>query len=261
MAGLMGSAEAAENLLVNGDFNTGALTPWTGAGTITNNACVVTSGQSVTQTVATVVGTKYYVAATAGSGTFSSYTMTAQPTAGGPPDGTKVKGAGARVGSSRMGFVFEARTTSTNIVLAGTVIGGFAESIVYDDVVLFELPPSKFAGRYAGTASTVVAIDPPPLSNAINRRVVARITSDSRLFIMDGTAIHAGIVFNDGTFDLALNPPPAGFGANRVTGTATVKGRRLTLTFPGAGVFAVNELSDQVASTVTMKFVITRVGN
>jgi hypothetical protein len=66
---------------------------------------------------------------------------------------------------------------------------------------------------------------------------------------------------NDGTFDLALNPPPAGLGANRVTGTATVKGRRLTLTFPGAGAFGVDELNDPITSTATVKVVLTRVGN
>ena len=79
----------------------------------------------------------------------------------------------------------------------------------------------------------MIAIDPLPLSNLINRRVVARITADSRLFIIDGASIHAGLILNDGTFDLALNPPPAVL-SEPGDGDGDRKGRRLTLTFPGA---------------------------
>ena len=191
---------------------------------------MVDTGQTVLQTVTTVVGLTYYVANAGGS--FVTHTITAQPSAGGAADGTK-SGSGL-FGNVRVGFLFEATSTSTNIVLSGVPVGPSGGTITFDDAVPTSCRRRSLPGAYAGTASTVIAIDPLPLSNLINRRVVARITADSRLFIIDGASIHAGLILNDGTFDLALNPPPAGL-KEPGDEDGDRKGRRLTLTFPGAG--------------------------
>src|SRR5688572_26112131 len=176
---LLASA-GAQNLLVNGDFETGQLAPWTG-GTVAadpDGGFLCTSAGTLSQTVTTTAGTRYLVAADLlVTGPFgSSATITASKAVGGGVDGTRsipfntftpfvVRGS----------LVFTATSNSTIISFAGFNIG-LPGNVTVDDAVMLEVEPTTLDGRYKGSITTTLSVATLELSNKSARKITARIT-------------------------------------------------------------------------------------
>src|SRR5678816_3214028 len=159
-------ATHAANVLTNGDFETGSFVPWTASGdahigtlaagtTVYGlHSCFVDSGSfagKLEQTVPTTIGALYYLALDVlafDPNSDTNFTISGTPAAGGAADGSRT----FQVYNSAAHYTlfFHATTASTKVVidLAGT-------SIV-DNIQLIRLPPSPRAGKYTGTAKTVL---------------------------------------------------------------------------------------------------------
>src|SRR5215207_2904472 len=81
---------SAQNLIVNGDFETGLIAPWSGGSIIGNGTGFTgTSTTSITQTVATTAGARYLVTAdNLGAGFALPGSLVAVPTGSGTLDGS-----------------------------------------------------------------------------------------------------------------------------------------------------------------------------
>lgn len=241
---LVADAAALTSLLGNGDFATaGVLAPWTavsGSPTVAGGFCTLDNA-TIRQTVTTTVGGRYYLSLDAlGLGTLS---FSAGPAGGGAPDASGPLTFGTR------SVIFTASAASTAVTVTGSSIG-FAPSV--DNVVLVELGANPLTGRYAGTVTETSALEGVALSNTASRRVRAAVDEDGRLFVLDGAGVvWAGMLFSDATFLLRAQ------GAVH-RGTATVKGRRVELTFSGALPGAQDEGGNAVNGTLTTRIVLTR---
>jgi hypothetical protein len=252
---LLGSA-IAQNLIVNGDFETGAISPWTG-GTIAADPAggfYATSTGTLTQTVMTTASTQYLLSADLIISGIAAPTATisAVPSAGGAPNGLRTVTANLLTpGFMRVSLLFTASSASTNVNFAATVVP-FPSTITVDNVTLFEVEPSKLVGKYGGNIVTTVSLTNPELSNKSGRKATARITEDNRIYIIDGSqAIFAGVILNNGIFDINSQSTSAG-------GQAKIQGKRIQLEFNTASLFAVDITGTPVANTVTNKVVLTR---
>src|SRR5206468_2405409 len=102
---------------------------------------------------------------------------------------------------TRIGFVFTASSTSTNVSFNATGAGTGAGTI--DNVVLYELTPSPHAGRYTGNATTALIAGVPAVSDKTSHRIAARIDAEGLILVLDGTSeLHAGVILNDNTFEV-----------------------------------------------------------
>jgi hypothetical protein len=251
---LLGSA-IAQNLIVNGDFETGVIGPWTG-GTIAANPAggfYATSTGTLTQTVMTTASTQYLLSADLIlSGTIPSATISAVPTAGGAPDGLRsVTGNLVSPEFMRVFLLFTASSASTNVNFAATAVP-FPSTITLDNVTLFQVEPSKLAGRYGGNIVTTVSLTSPELTNKSGRKATARITDDNRIYIIDGSqAIFAGVILNNGIFDMNTLSTSTG-------GQAKIQGKRIQLEFDTTSLFATDVAGTPVLNTVKNKIVLTR---
>lgn len=268
-AGLLGSS-LAQNLLVNGNFETGALAPWKGPGNVAPEGpggsfiCYVLEASGVEQTVATKPGVRYYLAADVFVTTAGTGTVSAVPAAGGSSDGAFTV-TGPTPSGVRRRVTFTASTSSTNIVLQvgapvpPTVVErGGSGPVFFDNVALYELSPSTLAGRYRGLAITTLTVSKPAATNKTSRKVAARINREGRIVMLDGTTnVYAGQIFNDGVFDLAVGLTDTG--VIRAQGKATLTANGIQLSLPGASLPAVDEGSAPVENTVTTEVFLSRV--
>ena len=252
---------SAQNLLTNGNFETGELSPWTGQGIVSSEGagdgfvCYVPEFNRVSQTAVTKPGTRYYLAADAILFNAGTINFSAEPAAGGEPDG-KVTASGGGGILVRKSVTFTASSASTNVVLH---FQGGSDPTYFDNVVLYELSPSKLAGRYTGVASLTVAVNDPNVANESIRKVTARITAEGRIVILDGTTnIYAGLILDDGTFDLAIGLTEVG--VVRVQGKAGVSGKHVRFRFKGPSLPAVDEVFTRLDNTVTTELALIRVG-
>jgi hypothetical protein len=261
----------AQNLLLNGDFelNGGSLTNWTGGGVLTTVAtahtCTLTDS-SEQQTVATEVGTKYYVAidVVPSGASLATSTLSAVPAAGGAPDGIRTFSSGPIIPpgttSNRIGLIFTASSASTNITFSVTGTGaiGFpviiSGSAAFDNAVLYKLAPSTYAGRYSGNAATSVSITSPAVSSKVTVRAAGRVAPDGQVVAVVGSSqVLSGIVLNDGTFEVG-----SGFG---LITKGTLKSRsRLAFSVPGTALPAFDINGALLPNTVTTNVTLTRVG-
>jgi hypothetical protein len=252
---LLGSA-IAQNLIVNGDFETGAISPWTG-GTIAADPAggfYATSTGTLTQTVMTTASTRYLLSADMliSGVAVPSATISAVPTAGGAPDGSRtVTGNILTPGFMRVFLLFTASSASTNVNFAAISVP-FSTTITVDNVTLFQVEPSKLVGKYGGNIVTTLSLTDPELSNKSARKATARITDDNRIYILDGSqAIFAGIILNNGVFDLNSQSTSTG-------GQAKILGKRIELQFNTTALFAADITGTPVPNTVKNKVVLTR---
>jgi hypothetical protein len=252
-----GASHAVTNLITNGDFASGQLTPWTatGSATITNGVCALDNA-SIKQTIATVVGTRYYLSASinVGFGAGANVTISATPATGGPADGTRT----ISYVYGKSAIIFTASSASTVITLAGAPPpGGFGGAPSVDDIRLAVLPPSRFAGRYIGTFTTTLASTDPALRQATAKRVVARIGQDGRIVIfVDATTIQVGRIFNDRSFDLSIIPS---FNVT-FSGIATATPNHLDLRGATSDSSAVDDLGVIVTGKTSVRYLLTRTG-
>src|SRR4030095_12789442 len=185
------SYASAQNLIVNGDFETGMITPWTG-GTIAPDISFgfnATTSGTLTQTVMTTASTKYLLSADLliSGIALPTATISAVPGAGGAPDGTRTVTANlVSPGFMRVFLLFTASSASTNVNFTATAVP-FSSTITVDNVTLFEVEPSKLVGRYGGNIITTVSLTNPELTNKSGRKATARITDDNRIYIIDGS--------------------------------------------------------------------------
>jgi opacity protein-like surface antigen len=272
-----------QSLLTNGSFETGALSPWTGTGTVSATVpagfnCTIPTAGSISQTVSTVPGRNYYLAVDSSiyMGSTAIVTMSAVPSVGGTPDGTITLPSTIGIGPNRTKLNFTASTSSTTISIS--VSGAPIIPVTVDNVVLYSLTPSQHKGAYTGMANVSLKTTNPVLENKSTRRIIARIDAENRITILDGTdKIYSGLLLNDGTFDLAIGssttlamgipgmpPMPGSSVANRITGTATIKqtpqGKRIVISFTAPPLPALDELSTPVANSVKTTLVLTRTG-
>jgi hypothetical protein len=249
------AAHALPNLIVNGDFTGDILAPWISTGTPTVTGGVVTlNNATISQTVATVAGARYYFAMDPNlgfSGT-STLTLTAGP-AGGGTDGTQV--VPSSTGQIRGVLIFTASTASTKLSLVGTFvnIGGFATPPTVDNAALFKLAPSRFVGKYTGTLTTKMISAALGLSQKAASRLVAIVNTDGRIVIFnDATRIYGGQLFNDGGFDINFG------NFLRSTGTATFTGDILDLKVPSGNFPGIDEGGGIINATSSMRVMLTR---
>jgi hypothetical protein len=254
------TSATAQNLITNGDFETGLLTPWIG-GTVSADPAggfFATTSSTISQTVPTTAGTQYLFSGSLrinGTGFIgSTASMTAVPSGGGAPNGTRpVSPPIGTTGFIHASLLFTASTASTTLTFSFVPFPGFSDSITVDNVTLLEVAPGKLAGRYSGNNVTTLSLTTPELSNKTTRKVTARITDDNRIYILDGTqAIFGGIILNDGTFDLS-SPTVAS-----ASGTAKIRGKRIELEFGGPSLIASDFAATAIPNTVRNRVVLTR---
>lgn len=257
---VLAASAAAQNLITNGDFETGQLSPWTGGAVSADPAggFFATTASTISQTVPTAAGTQYLFsgsirlngAAFIGTGS----TMSATPSGGGAANGTRsVIPPVGFAGFVRASLLFTASSASTTLTFSFVPFPGLSDSITIDNVTLFAVEPSKLAGRYTGSIVTTLSLVTPELSNKSSRKVTARITEDNRIYILDGSqAIFGGIILNDGTFDLSSPTVPSG------GGTAKIRGKRIELEFDGPSLIVSDFSSTPIPNTVRNRIVLTR---
>lgn len=252
------ASASAQNLLVNGDLETGAAAPWTG-GTIAADPAGgfnLTSTASISQTVATTAGKRYFFSAdvlVAGGFPGVNASMSATPSGGITPDGTRTVGSAISTGVVRGSLLFTATSASTVVSFAVFQFPGPVSSLTIDNAILVEVEPSKLTGRYAGTNLTTVSLTNAELTNKTTRKVTARITEENLIYIIDGTqAIFSGVILNDGTFDVSS---PL---ALRAAGSGKVRGKRIELEFNGPTVTAFETTGTPIPHTVKNRIVLNR---
>jgi len=236
----LATAVHGQNLITNGDFETGTLTPWVatndaqiGSGLYalygTHSCAMATSAgglhiAKISQEVPTTPGTTYYLALDIvglESGSFSGYTISGVPGAGGSPDGSVI--LQAPFGPAHRTLIFHASTASTKIV-----IDMFGAASVVDNIRLIALPPNKNAGKYTGKAQTILSSAANSLSNKESIKLVARIATSGQIVLLEGgREFAAGILLPDGTLDIRLH------GQRKVV-TTTIRGTRIQFTINGA---------------------------
>ena len=249
---------SAQNLIVNGDFETGQLTPWTG-GTIAADPAggfFATTASTLSQTVPTTVGTKYLFSGMirVNGSLLLSINLIAGPAAGGASDGIRsVSSTLFTTGFFRGSLVFTASSASTKLSFLFSPFPGSTDTITIDNAELIEVEPTKFAGRYAGGVVTTLSLTDLELSNKSSRKITARITEDNLIYILDGTqAIFSGVILNDGTFDLSGQLLPSAFGKGKI------RGKRIELEFSGAALFASEPSGMPIPNTVRNRINLTR---
>jgi len=255
--GFLTSADA-QNLLVNGDFETGQLTPWIG-GTVSadpSGGVFATTAGTLTQTVATTAGKRYFVSADIllTGGFPGNASIAAKPSAGGAADGTRT--VNSVIGTAdfiHASLLFTASSASTDIALSIVPLPGFATSITVDDATMFEVTASKLTGKYSGNNVITLSLTNPDLTNKVSRKVSAVITEENRIYILDGAqAIFSGVILNEGPFDLSsvFNLQAAG--------TAKIRGKRIELEFNTNNLPAADTAGMPIPNVVANKIVLTR---
>jgi hypothetical protein len=258
---LTGATHAA-NVLTNGDFETGSFVPWTASGdahieTIGGgttdyglHSCFVDSGSfagKLEQTVPTNVGALYYLALDVlafDPNSDTNVTISGTPAAGAPADGSRT--FQARSGEHYT-LLFHATTASTKIAIE------FAGSCIIDNIQLIRLPASPRAGKYTGTAKTVLKSASHDVTNKSTAPLVARITTTGQIVILEGTGeFAAGILLPDGTLDIRLR------GRRQVFNT-TIEGGRISFVVNGFPPNLLDEGLNELAATVRTTYTLTRV--
>jgi hypothetical protein len=271
-AGLLTFSHAATNLVGNGDFETVSLSPWTGT-----NAAVVTAGTNhfceltgesanLQQVITTTVGTQYYIAADMVTDAFTAShgTLAVRAGVGGATVGSRPPNSNPGPLPTRVGFVFTATTATTNVIFT-LAPAGFEDQIectlTVDNVVVYELVPSRLAGRYSGRLTQKQSL-PSPDTTALKfvAATAARVAPNGLITILSAFGVSSGVIFSDGTFEVLGVTPPI---------KATIKGQRITYMFPTSvgfggpaltGADASNTSAATITPTTTTTFVLTRVG-
>jgi hypothetical protein len=269
------TAFAAQELLQNGDFETGSLAPWTvasGSAAIVPNAlahdggavnCQLTATAvnftpgtaSITQTVATNAGSRYLVRGSAQNGGSNAVTITATPSGGGAALAT----FGFDFTVQDNGAVFTATSASTVITASSSSFAGTSHLNV-DNISLMEIPASSpLAGKYTGVATSTVANETAKLSQKSTQAITARIGTDSGIVILQGGQfLHGGVVLDNGAYSIRAGGQPAGLGQ----GTAVIQGKTIRFTVPGFSLgqgFFTDHLGN-VLGAASLTFKLTRVG-
>lgn len=225
------AAKGATNLVQNPGFDD-SLTSWMVTGTVTavntgdgNLRCSIVNG-TLTQSIPTQEGVRYYVALdVSSSGLPSTNTLKASATGGAELADRSLP---FTFTNSRSGMFFVATSNSTDISVTSSSDPIISGNLFVDNVVVYEAPTSTaFAGRYTGTAAVEDFVEDPALKSKSSRRIVAHVTNDNRITILDRGTVQTGVLLNDGTLELNL-------GALAVQGTATIRGKRITVTLPDA---------------------------
>jgi hypothetical protein len=247
---------SAQNLLVNGDFEAGTLSPWQGGELFANPSGGLCGrvgepriGDTLWQSVATVPGQRYLLSGELRSeDEFPSACTAIARSHAGSVDGARH--AIAPVGTfHRFTLPFTATTATTLLELSS---GGVGDFVLIDNVSLIPVLPGA-GGSYAGTIVTTVAVTDPAMSAKSSRKVTARINEDGEIVLLDGTAgIITGYILTTGEFSLTL---PDG---TTVTGSAVVRGRRIQLEYVAGSHAAVTFSGAPVVNTVTQSLSLVR---
>lgn len=249
------TTQAAENLIENGDFESGALTPWTGVATVTNSACVITNG-TVTQSVVTQPGVRYYFSADVAINIIGAGTCKLQ--ANDTQSMTLLKERSVQTllpFPNRVGLFFVATGDSTDLTLffQGLPAPGGASTASFDNVTLYEAPETTLAGRYTGTLAVEGIVDDPMVKTKATRRIAARITPDNRITILDGVLPLFGVLLNDGTLDINYNISP-------IQSTAKIRGKRITIKLTEISPERTDIVGESISSGSNVTITLTRVG-
>jgi hypothetical protein len=253
---LLGIPLNAQSLVLNGDFETGQLTPWQGgelfanpSGGLCGRVGEPSIGDTLSQSVATVPGQRYVLSGELRSEdtSASAVTVIAQ-TQFGDIDGSRVALAPAGM-FLRFTMPFTASTATTLLEISSSGLGDF---VFVDNVSLLPLAPGA-GGSYAGKIVTTVTVTDPAMSAKSSRKVTARINPDGELVLLDGTdGIITGSISASGEFSLTLPD------ASTVTGTGVIHGRRITLEYMTGSYGAVTSSGASVANTVKETLILTR---
>ena len=264
---LAGLAHGA-NLLTNANFETGSFAPWTvtgdaeitsfGANAFGMHNCGMVSdldasGGALTakleQTVPTTAGALYYLAIDVLAGDSNGFTLFAiggAPANGGGTDGSRVIEVSNRF--EHYTLIFRASTASTKVVIE--MAGSIA---LVDNLQLIELPPSKRAGEYTGTAKTVLRSPGNTVANAVRVHLSAKISSTGQIVLLEGVSeFAAGILLPDGTLDIRLR------GGRRVFDT-TIQAGRITFVLEGTDLNMFDEGLNEVIPSARTTYTLTRV--
>jgi hypothetical protein len=253
---LLGLPASAQDLVVNGDFKSGQLTPWQGgelfanpSGGLCGRVGEPSIGDTLSQSVTTVPAQRYVLSGELRSEdtSASAVTVVAQSPFGNI-DGSRV--ALAPAGNFlRFTMPFTASTASTLLEISSSGIGDF---IFIDNVSLSPVPRGA-DGFYTGKIVTTVTVTDPAMSAKSSRKVTARINADAEVVLLDGTdGIITGSILPSSEFSLTLPD------ASTVTGTAVIRGRRITLEYVTGSYAAVTSSGASVANTVKETLILTR---
>jgi hypothetical protein len=95
---------------------------------------------------------------------------------------------------------------------------------VVDNIQLIAVPPNKHAGKFTGTAQTILGSEANGVSNKETCKIVARIATTGQIVLLEGaTEFAAGTLLPDGTLDIRLR------GKRRVL-TTSIHGTRIQFT-------------------------------
>jgi hypothetical protein len=253
---VLGIQARAQNLVVNGDFETGQLAPWQGGELVANPSgglCARVGepsiGYTLSQGVATVPGQRYLLSGEMRSedqsASVGSVIVVSQL---GNIDGSRftMTPAGA---FQRFTLPFTASTANTFLELKSSALGDF---VFIDNVSMVPIPPGA-GGSYAGTIVTTVTVSDPAMTAKSSRKVTARMNVDGEIVLLDGTdGIITGYILPSGEFSLTLPDEIT------VTGTAMIRGRRITLEYIAGSHAAMTSFGAPVANTIKQTLILTR---
>jgi hypothetical protein len=252
-----------QNLITNGDFETGSFSPWIATGNTAINSGVALQGQfscsfgfdqggansgKIEQTLATEIGTVYYLSIQAlDVSAGGSITLAGTPAAGGPADGTNEILNASNGGGTHYTLFFTASSNSTKVSIL--VAGGF----LADNIKLVALPPHPKAGRYAGIVKSRLTSEENELAITSSSKVVARLKATGQIVLLrGGIEVGAGIILPDDTMSIRI-------GDRLISSEATFRGSKLVFTLPPL-INALDEGKNLVDADLQTTFTLTRVG-
>jgi hypothetical protein len=258
----------SQNLLTNGNFESGALTPWVATGMVSVGAappntgggqfaCAFSAGGlpgsgggTVTQTAVTKAGALYYLGFDADPGISSSVVVSATPFGSNTADGTRTVFP-TGVATMRFSLLFTASSNSTVVSLQSVP---FIGTQVIDNITLIELPPNPHAGRYTGLVLTQTSSVDDSLGGHASAKFVARIRPTGEIILIQGgTAVSGGMLFPDGTVSLHVNNADQ-------TATAKFKGSRISFSFSDVPTSGLGEGQNDVDFDQDFSYTLTKVG-
>ncbi|GEM_PF-4437013 len=244
----------AQELVVNGSFESASLAPWTvttGSATLVNGASALNGAYScrfsgtssqIGQGLPTTPGTRYFATALL----YGSATQLAAYSDSGVLGYTPV--------NSR-GFIFTASGTTSYIFAQSFADGGEVDNISVTPIPL----TSKLAGTYKGTATGALFDKNGKQLQHAAQAAQATVGSDNKLVIVHGAQrMYGGFLLDNGIFELAMD-------AQYITrGIATISGKTVTLTVPYFSLTGPPNSADHFGNSIgtsSLTFKLTRVAN